>query len=237
VTAHQYGLGFLGDYLLGLYENDRAAAIDFAVAHADDLTLSAGLGYLLSELYLDSKEETKKFIERLPNDELRHSAFRGFEMAVKFGTAEQTGEPERTPQAVADWMVQFPPAYWRGHLAEVLDHWEDDASQGLFAWIEQQPPAIRDAVAAEYNKPVGKPTLDAVSDLLHYANADLRDQLLMALFKNSASNMIQMREAIVSSSLPASQKRYILNIATKADAAIEQQRAKERATDDQGSEK
>ncbi len=237
LNAHHYGPGVLGDYLMGLYLNDRRTAIDFAIEHADELTLSAGLGYLISTLYLDSKEETKEFIERLPNDELRHNAFRGFEMAVQFGTAEETGEPERTPRAIADWMVQFPPEYWRGHLAEVLDHWNDNASQELFAWIEQQPAAIRSAVASEYKKPVGKPTLDVVSDLLLYANANLRDQLFIAMFKNSASDMSQMKETITGSSLPAAQKEYVLEIAAKAEVDIEEKRAKERAADNQGSEK
>lgn len=236
MASHGYGPGLLGDYLMGLYLNDRPAAIEYAIEHADELTISAGLDRLLSALYLDSKEETKKFIERLPNDELRHNAFRGFESAVEFGTAEETGEPERTPRAVADWMVQFPPTYWRGHLSEVLHFWNHVPPQEVFSWIEQQPPSIRSTVAAEYKIGVGDKVVDVVSALLQYGNTDLRDQLTFALFKNSASNTTQMKEAVVSSSLPAAQKQYVLDIAAKAEAAIEEQKAKERL-EDQGSEK
>jgi hypothetical protein len=91
-------------------------------------------------------------------------------------------------------------------------------------------------VAAEYKIGVNDQVVDVVSALLQYGNTDLRDQLAFALFRNSASNIPQMKEAIVSSSLPAAQKQYLLDFAAKADAAIEEQRAKERL-EDQGSEK
>lgn len=238
MKVNKFGPGLLGDFLMGLYEHDPAAATDYAIMHAEDLVPLAGLGSLLSALYSDSKEDAKKFIERLPNDELRHNAFRGFEFAVEFGTAEETGEPDRTPRAIADWMVQFPPKYWRGHLAEVFDHWNDGAQPELFAWIEQQPPALRSAVAAEYKMPVGGKVVDVVSTLLQYGNLELRDQLFVALFQNSASHIDQMKEAIVGSTLPVTQKDFVLQFVAKAEIAVEEQRTRERDADEaQGSEK
>ena len=234
ITSHDYGVGLLGDYLVGLYLNDRAAAIDYALEHAAEMAPSAALSRLVSALYLDSKEEAKKFIEQLPA-EFRHDAFGGFETTVQFGTAEETGEPERTPRAVADWMVQFPPSYWRGHLSEVFSFWDRVPPQEIFSWIEEQPPTIRSAVAAEY-KMGGDNVVEVVSAILQYGNADLRDQLAFALFRNSRSDATQMKEAVVSSSLGPAQKQYVLDIAAKAEAAIEEQRAKERL-EDQGSEK
>ena len=235
LASHNYGPGFLGDYLMGLYLNDRASAIDYALKHADEMAPSSGLSRLLSALYLDSKEQAKKFIERLPA-ELRHDAFRGLETTVQFGTGEETGDPERTPRAVADWMVQFPSEYWRGHLAEVLDHWNNVPPEEVFSWIEQQPPGIRRDVAAEY-KIDDDHAVEVVSALMRYSNTDLRDQLAFALFKNSGSGLTQMKEAIVNSSIPSAQKKYVLEIAAKANAAIEEQEAKERAAADYGSEK
>jgi hypothetical protein len=236
LNSHDHAGDVIADFVMGLYVNDRDAAVDFAVAHAGELATMAGLDRVLAALYSDSKEEIKKFIERLPNDELRHNAFRGFEMAVQFGTAEETGEPERTPRAVADWMVQFPPEYWHGHLAEVLHFWNHVPPQEVFSWIGQQPPSIRSTVAAEYKMGVGDKVVDVVSALLQYGNTDIRDQLTFALFKNSPSDTTQMKEALVSSLLPAAQKQYVLNIAARAEAAIEEQKAKERL-EDQGSEK
>jgi hypothetical protein len=232
LNTHDYGGDVMKEFVMGWYLNDRTAAIDFAVVHADQLASIAGLDSLLSALYLDSKEDAKKFIERLPNDELRHNAFRSFEFAVEFGTAEETGEPDRTPRAIADWMVQFPPKYWRGHLAEVFDHWNDGAQQELFAWIEQQPPAIRSAVAAEYKMPVGGKVVDVVSTLLQYGNLELRDQLFVALFQNSASNLDQMKKAIVGSTLPVSQKDFVLQFVAKAEIAVEEQMTRERDADE-----
>ena len=232
LTANRYGIGISGDFVMGWYLNDRAAAIDFAVAHADELVPSAGLGTLFSALYLDSKEEAKKFIERLPNDELRHNAFRGCEIAVQFGTAEETGEPERTPRAVADWAVQFPPAYWRGHLQEVLHYWNHVPPQEVFSWIEQRPSTIRNEVAAEFKLGVGDQVVDVVSALLQYGNTDLRNQLFMALFQNSASDISHMKEAIVGSSLSGAQKHEVLEFAAKAEVAAEEQAAREKAADE-----
>jgi hypothetical protein len=238
LNSHDHAADVMADFVMGWYVNDRAAAVDFAVANASELATMAGLDKLLAALYSDSKEEAKKFLERLPNDDLRHNAFRGFEFAVEFGTAEETGEPDRTPRAIADWMIQFPPPYWRGHLAEVFDHWNDGSQQELFAWIEQQPSAIRSAVAAEYKMPVGGKVVDVVSTLLQYGNLELRDQLFVALFQNSASSIDQMKEAIVGSTLPVSKKDFVLQFVAKAKIALEEQRTRQRDADEaRGSER
>jgi hypothetical protein len=238
LDAHRSAGDEIADFVMGWYLNDSRAATDYAVQHAEELVPTAGLGELLSALYSDSKEEAKKFIERLPNDEQRHNAFRGCELTVQFGTGEETGEPERTPRAIADWMTQFPPAYWRGHLSEVLHYWDHVPPQEVFSWIEQQPSAIQDAVAAEYKIGVGDQVVDVVSALLQYGNTDLRNHLFMAMFQNSASDIGQMKEAIAGSSLATAQKEEALQFAAKAEVAIEQQRAREKAADEnQGSEK
>jgi hypothetical protein len=236
LTANRYGIGILGDFVMGWYLNDHAAAIDFAVAHAEDLVPSAGLGTLFSALYLDSKEDAKKFIERLPNDELRQSAFRGCELAVQFGTAEETGEPERMPRAIADWTVQFPPRYWREHLSEVLGYW--DAPQEVFSWIEQQPTEIQDAVAAEYRLVRTEDTVKTVTAVFQFARPDLQDRLLAAMFHNAGGSAWQVAEEIKKSSLPTEQRQRVLEIASKVEkdeAAAREESA--RAENDQGNEK
>lgn len=236
LDAHRYAGDEIADFIMGWYLNNSRAATDYAVEHAEELAPTAGLGNLLSALYSDSKEEAKKFIEHLPNDELRHKAFRG--LKVNFGTAEETGEPDLTPRAMADWMTQFPPAYWREHLSGVLGYWNDGPPQEVFSWIEQQPAEIRGAVAAEYKKPTGKDTVETVNAVLQFARIDLRDQLLAAMFQNSPGDTSQMMNEITNSSLSAEQKRNVLEIAAKVERdeqAARDERA--RAESDQGSEK
>lgn len=238
MKANKFGPGLLGDFLMGLYENDPAAATDYAIMHAEDLVPTAGLGSLLSALYSDSKEDAKKFIERLPSDELRHNAFRGFEFAVQFGTGDETGEPDRTPRAIADWMTQFPPAYWREHLSQVLSYWNAGPPQEVLSWIEQQPPEIQAAVVAEYTLSSAEDAVKIITAVSQFASPDLRDRLLAAMFHNSSSSAWQMVEEIKKSSLPVEQKQHVLEIATqveKDEAAAREERA--RAENDQGSEK
>lgn len=238
IDSRGFGPGSTGDFLAGWYLNDRTAAVAFAVEHADDLMTSSALENILSALYLDSKEDAKKFVEQLPGDESRHSAFRGFQFAANFGTAEETGEPDLTPRAVADWMTAFPPAYWREHLSSVFATWTEDPPQEVFSWIEHQPAEIQSAVAAEYKMPTGQKAIEVVNGILQFARPELRDQLFAAMFKNSVGSAWQMVEEIKSSSLFAEQKRHVLEIAAKVESdeqAARKERA--RAEKDQDSEK
>jgi hypothetical protein len=236
IDSHDFAADIAGDFLGGWYLNDRNAAVAYALAHADDLATNTGLENILSALYVDSKEDAKKFIEQLPNNELRQKAFRG--LKVNFGTAEETGEPDLTPRAVADWMTQFPPGYLHEHLADVLGYWTEESPQELFSWIQQQPTAIRSAVADEFKKPTGKDTVETVTEVLQFATPDLRDQLLVAMFKHSSGGTSQMMEEIRKSSLPTDQKQRVLQIAAKVERdeqAAQEERS--RAESDQGSEK
>lgn len=238
IDSRSFGPGFAGDFLAGWYLNDRTAAVAFAVAHADDLVTTDALENILSALYVDSKEDAKKFIENLPNDESRNRAFRGVEFAVNFGTAEETGEPDLTPRAVADWMTAFPPACWRKHLSAVFARWTEGPPQEVFAWIEHQPAEIQVAVAAEFKKPTGKSTVETVNAVLQFARTDLRDRLLVAMFQNAGGSAWQMVEEMKRSSLSAEQRGHVLEIAAKVEGdeqATRDERA--RAEKDQGSEK
>lgn len=235
IDSHGFATDIAGDFLAGWYLNDRKAAVTYALVHADELATSTGLESILSALYVDSKEDAKKFIEQLPNDELRNTAFRG--LKVNFGTAEETGEPELTPRAVADWMTQFPAAYWRGHLSEVL-RWDASPPQEVLSWIEQQPAEIQDAVAAEYTLRSADDAVKTVTAVSQFARPNLRDRLFAAMFHNSSSSAQRMIEEIKKSSLPVEQKEHVLEIAAKVekdDDAARQER--ERAESDQGSEK
>ena len=235
IAVRGFGAGVEGDFFEGWYLHDKEAAVAYAVAHAEELKITTVLENALSALYKDSKEDAKKFIEQLPSDELRHKAFRG--LRANFGTAEETGEADLTPRAVADWMTQFPPAYWRERLSDVLGYWSNAPPQEVFAWIEQQPAEIQDAVAAEYT-PSSRDPVKTVTAVLQFARPDLRDRLLAAMFHNLSSSAWQMIEEIKNSSLPVEQKQHVLGIAAKVEADERAAREeRDRAEDDQGSEK
>lgn len=206
-------------FIDGWYENDRPAAVSYLLAHADDPALKEARADVLRALYADSKDEAKKFIERLPDEKLRCEAFRGAFEYMIVETAEGAGEPNLTSRAAGDWMTQFPPAYWNGALSSVFEWWTEGSPQEVFAWIEQQPPALRELVAAEYKKPFKKPTAEAVAPILQIADSNFRDQLLTALFKHLDEGTNQVRDSIAASSLPPAEKDYVLQIFAKVEAS------------------
>jgi hypothetical protein len=219
-------------FISGWYINDRAASVSYALAHAAEPDTIGQISSVLSALYLDSKEEAKKFIEALPDEKTRHDAVhRSFEWMTQFGTAEETGEPARTPRAVADWLTQFPPSYWNGTLRSAFERWADGSPEEVFAWIQQQPPDIKDAVAAEYTiKTFEEPAPKAILPVIQIADPKLRDQLLMAMLRNTQRSFDEWKDSIAKTGASPAQKDHVLEIL----AAVEVEKAYE---NNQGNEK
>lgn len=217
-------------FVSGWYLNDPTAAVSYVLAHATEPGFRPAVSGVLSALYLDSKEDAKKFIEALPDERARHDAIHdAFDWMATFGTAEQTGEPERTARAIADWIIQFPPALWKGTLSRTFESWAYSPPEEVFAWIQQQPPEIRDSVAAEYSLPsLDKPKSQAISALLQIADTKLRDQLLMATLRNSDRSFEELKDSIDTALISPTQKEHVLQIITAVQTEKES---------DQGSEK
>jgi hypothetical protein len=219
-------------FVSGLYENDRAAAVSYALAHATEPDMIGQLSSVLSALYLDSKEDAKKFIEALPDEKTRHDAVhRAFDWMANSDPPGETGEPERTPRAIAGWLTEFPPPYWKGTLRRAFERWADGPPEEVFAWIQQQPPDIKDAVAAEYTiKPNEKPQPEAILPVIQIADPKLRDQLLMAMLRNTQRSFDEWKDSIAKTGASPAQKDHVLEIL----AAVEAEKAN---GNDQGSEK
>jgi hypothetical protein len=217
-------------FVSGWYLNDPTAAGSYVLAHATEPGFRPAVSRVLSNLYVDSKEDAKKFIEALPDERTRHDAIHdAFSGMATFGTAEQTGEPERTARAIADWIIQFPPALWKGTLSRTFESWAYSPPEEVFAWIQQQPPEIRDSVAAEYSMPRGdKPKAETISALLQIADTKLRDQLLTAMFRNSDRSVDELKDSLDTALVSPAQKEHVLQII----AAVQKEKES-----DQGNEK
>jgi hypothetical protein len=197
-------------FIEGWYENDRAAAVSYVVSRADDPEMRDVIGDVLRGLYYDSKEEARKFIESLPDDTRRHDAFRAaFEHSI-FGDEEETGETRFTPRAVGEWMIEFPPAYWKGTMAEIFMY--SRKPQEMLSWIEQQPLAIREALAAEYRPSYKASASDTIHHVLQVADPRLRDQLLRGLVNHLDATLGDIRTAISTAALSQEQKNHALQI-------------------------
>jgi hypothetical protein len=201
----------------GWYEHDRAAAASYVLARAEEPDMKQPLADIMRALWVDSEDEAKKFLEALPNESMRVDVFRhAFEFFVP-GEEKDLGEPKLTPRAVGNWLTQFPPEYWKGILSETFK-WSRKTSPEMLMWIEQQPPSLRDSVAAEYRKPFHQSIVEAVEPLLQVPDIRLREQLLTAMFLHLEETDDVVAQSIAQASFPPAQRQYVLELFEKAKA-------------------
>ncbi len=225
-------------FLEGWYENDRDAAVSFALANVEESEMGPAIGAVVCNLYVDSKEEALKFIQSLPEDKRPDALTEGFRNLL-LGDEENTGDTVLTPRAVASWMVEFPPAYWKGALGRLFA-FSSTGAAGMVSWIEQQPPSIRELVAAEFTTSFETSPSDVIVRVFEVTDPTLRDQLLRAMLKNGRPDFAETRAAITSAPLSSQQKNRLLQIIAAVEAEKDQEKAAQeeraRAEIDQGSE-
>jgi hypothetical protein len=204
-------------FIGGWYENDRAAAVSYTLTHAEEPEMDAAIGRILQNLYSDSKEESAKFIENLPESK-RSTAFTEAFRHLILSEEEDSGDLLFTPHAIASWMVEFPPAYWKGALGGLFGN-DAKGAADLLAWIQQSPPDVREAAAAEYSAPFDQPAPEKLAPVLQVADSVLRDQLFRAMIKNQSLDFDEATIAVSNAALSPEQKRHFFQIiaAVKAE--------------------
>lgn len=213
-------------FVEGWYENDRAAAVSYTLANVEDPAMDGAIGAVVCGLYLDSKEEAGKFIESLPEDKRADAIERAFHNLI-LGDEKETGDTMLTPRAVASWIIEFPPAYWNGTLGRVF-RFSWSGAEDMLSWIEQLPPSVREAVAAEYAPPVGKSTSETIMPVLQVADPTLWGQLLRATLKNQYADFDEARVTIASAAISSEQKNHLLQIIAAVEAEEDQDRSSEK---------
>jgi hypothetical protein len=218
----------LRSFIQGWYESDRPAAVSYVLAHpdnpeSDEFEVEGAIaGDILRQLYFDTKEEAREFIARLPDEKRREAAFHAAFRYSHYDEEEEMGEPKLSPRAIRDWMVQFPPAYWKDTLRSVFQSSNKPPEEAI-SWIEQQAPEIRDAVAAEYEPPYQRPLSETLPSILRVADPRLRDQLVMAVFKNSQFTAKDLDDALAAAAISAEQKNHVLEILPQVKAEPNQE--------------
>lgn len=200
----------------GWYENDRAAAVSYALANVEDPLMKEAISGVVFRLYIDSKEEAAKFIESLPEEKRPDALTDGFRNLI-LGDEEDTGETLLTPRAIASWLMEFPPAYWKGALGRLFGFSGSGADE-MVSWIEQQPPSIREVVAAEFTVSFETSPSKAIMRVLGVADSTLRDQLFRAMLKNGGPDFDETRATITSAPISFEQKNHLLQIVATAEA-------------------
>ena len=88
----------------------------------------------------------------------------------------------------------------------------------MLAWVEQQPLAIREAVAAEYTPQFEKKVTEALTPVLQVSDPLLRDQLLRAFFEHMDAVPDDARAALTTAPISAEQKNHGLQIIEAVEA-------------------
>jgi hypothetical protein len=213
----------LRSFIDGWYESDRPAAVSYVLAHpdnpeSDEFEIEASIaGDILRQLYFDTKDEAREFIARLPDEKRRKAAFHAAFRSSLYYEEEEMGEPKLSPGVMRDWMVQFPPAYWKDTLRSVFQSSNKPPEEAI-SWIEQLAPEIRDAVAAEYEPPYSRPLSQTLPSILRVADSRLRDQLVTAVFRNSQFTAKDLDDALAAAAISAEQKNHVLKILAHVNA-------------------
>lgn len=225
-------------FIGGWYENNPGEAVSYVLAHVEEPEMRGAIGEIVEGLYLDSKEEAAKFIQSLPEDKRRDAFVEAFRNTL-LGNEEGTGDTVLTPRAIASWMTEFPPAYWEGLLGSLFGFsWS--GAEDMVSWIEEQPPSIRELVAAEYTASYEVSPSKAIMRVLGVADPTLRDQVFRAMLKNGIPRFDETRATITSAPISSEQKNHLLQIIAAVEAEKDQEKAAQeeraRAEIDQGSE-
>jgi hypothetical protein len=203
-------------FIEGWYENDRAAAVSYTLAHVEEPAMSAAIGAIVRGLYSDSKDEATKFIQSLPENK-RPDAFKDAFSHLFLLEEEDTGDAALTPRAIASWMTEFPPAYWAGALTGPFTFSAIGRAE-MLPWIEQLPPGVREAAAAEYAAPIGVSPSEKIMPVLQVADVVLRDQLLRAMVTNLSLGFDEATIAVNTAPISSEQKQRFLQIIAAAKA-------------------
>lgn len=192
-------------WLEGFIENDREAALDYLVAH-DDKEIEKAIPAVVAALFLESPEEARVFILRLPETR-RAEALAGMtENADRFAWGD-VDDRTRSPDFVANWMLQFPSELWSKNIGRVLLEWRFKDAPKMLTWMEDLPADTQSAVVANYDFYLTSDSAEMDFQMvMEIANIGLRDQLLERLMLQAESGRKAILASLEKAQLPAEQK-------------------------------
>lgn len=183
--------GMVQGWAEGFFENDRAAALNYLLAHDDEITAKAIPG-VVAAVFAESPEEARAFLLRLPAKRQVEALGGVAGRADSFGYKDRD-EIVRSPESVANWMLQFPSEMWSENIADVLRGW--NTAEAL-AWIGNLPADTQNTVATHYDFYATTDTAEKEFNLvMDVPNLALRQQLLERLMQQAR----YAREAVLAS--------------------------------------
>lgn len=202
------------DYLQGWFVSDRTAAIKYALQHSDEERVQESLSFMAAALFDESGDEASAFVQKLPTPELRAGALQEIAHRSWFASMNDPSDAIHASRRVADWLLTFPNDMWKSAFAEALLPYWPEGEEDLCEWIQQLPPEVRDDVASQYKIPAMEQNdFDkSVSAILTINDTDLRDEMLVAMFRHLPDSPENAAAAVKNLSLTNEQREHLLKL-------------------------
>ena len=194
--------GMVRGWAEGFFENDRAAALNYLLAHDDEITAKATPD-VVAAVFAESPEEARAFILRLP---VKRQAEALSRLTVSAGrlTYQDGDAAVRSPEFVANWMLQFPSEVWSENIENVLRTWD---RPGVLAWIGNLPADAQNTVVTHYNfYPNSDSAEKDVNVVMEMPNLALRHQLLDRLMQQAKYARVAILASLEKTQLPEVEK-------------------------------
>jgi hypothetical protein len=189
----------------GFFENDRVAALTYLLAHDDEITAKAIPG-VVAAVFAESPEEARAFILRLPAKRQAEALGGVAGKAERFGYQDEDAVV-RSPEFVANWMLQFPSEVWSGSVEYALRQWSFQNTPEVLAWIGNLPADTQSIVVAHYDFSLTTDSAEKDFNLvMEVPNLALRQQLLERLMQYAKYAREEVLASLEKTQLPEVEK-------------------------------
>lgn len=208
--------GMVRGWAEGFFENDRAAALNYLLAHDDAITAKA-IPNVVATVFAESPEQARAFLLRLPAKRQAEALGGVAGRADSFGYPDRE-EVVRSPEFVANWMLQFPSEVWSEHIELVLRGWSAGHTPEVLAWIGNLPTDTQSTVVTHYdlypNPDSAQKDFNLVMDV---PNLALRQQLLERLMRQAKDAREIVLASLEKTQLPEVEKARLAALIPPAE--------------------
>lgn len=208
--------GMIRGWAEGFFENDRAAALNYFLTHDDEVTAKA-VPDVVAAVFAESPEEARAFILRLPAKR-QAEALGGVTGIPDRFTYKDGNDVSRSPEFVANWMMQFPSEAWSENIEHVLRQWSAGNMPEVMAWIGDLPAGTQSTVVTHYdfypNSDSAEKDFNLVMDV---PNLALRRQLLERLMQQAKDVRAVILASLEKAQLPEVEKARLVGLIPPPD--------------------
>jgi hypothetical protein len=210
--------GMVRGWAEGFFENDRATALNYLLAHDDEITAKA-IPDVVAAVFAESPEEARVFILRLPAKR-QAEALGGVTGTADRFVYKDGDDVIRSPEFVANWMLQFPSEVWSENIEQVLREWSFRNTPEVLAWIGNLPADTQSTVVTHYDFYPSSDSAEKDFNLvMDVPNLALRRQLLERLMQQAKGARTAVLASLEKTQLPDVEKARLAALIPAAEDA------------------